>query len=314
MDDKLFISKKWLLGIYVTIPISLLIVFIGHLFFKNNFEVFLLNSPENFLIYSFLFNLPHIMATGVMFADKEYISFYKSNLILALIFITFLTFLLPSIIGLKTFSIIYFILTIIHVISQQFGIAKILAQVSGIFFQTWKIIGIFIAIIISTPELFAIEKNILLIVFINFLFFLFTMFLCHKSKSMLGKLYIFSNFLLIASISFLFIAHYYFFVIFLTRIIHDVTAFTFYIVHDHNRNNKNINNFFYRVFRFTGIPIIILCPLLAVIIAFPLTFATKIVNIQYLEYIVVFFTLFHYYTERFVWKQPFLHRNSINIR
>ena len=127
----------------------------------------------------------------------------------------------------------------------------------------------------------------------------------------MGSRHILANFALVGSVVLLYLMDYSFFMVLIPRVIHDLTAFAFYITHDQNRNSERTHNALYSIFDRTGIPVAILCPLLAVIFAFPLTYCMQIPWVYHLAMIAA---LFHYYTDGITWKREAPHREFVLLK
>jgi hypothetical protein len=96
------------------------------------------------------------------------------------------------------------------------------------------------------------------------------------------------------------------------RVVHDVTAFAFYSTHDCNRNLEKTRNLFYRLVFWIPIPRVVLVPLVAIAITFPVLLYVQNGGPFAIE-LAVAVTLMHYYTDAFVWKSGSLHRASIRF-
>ncbi|MCB0360942.1 MAG: hypothetical protein KDD44_14940, partial [Bdellovibrionales bacterium] len=105
---------------------------------------------------------------------------------------------------------------------------------------------------------------------------------------------------------------YSFFLILLPRVIHDLTAFAFYMVHDANRNaGSRSPNLIYRFLRFSRISPAVLGPLLALGIALPITLqSSQQVGLQ----IIFVLASTHYLTETVTWRRGTPHRLQISVR
>lgn len=129
------------------------------------------------------------------------------------------------------------------------------------------------------------------------------------AKNRLGIWYLWSN---VAMVFACFIAvwfNYYAFVIVIPRVIHDITAFIVYATHDNNRNKDKPVNIFYRLTAFTRLPPWILCPIIAIAIAYPMVHFKS----QILTFIVFTLIYFHYYFENIIWRGNSLHRQQVSF-
>jgi hypothetical protein len=132
-----------------------------------------------------------------------------------------------------------------------------------------------------------------------------------QSRTRIGRWYMWANVAMLGSIFWVNELGYTLFVIFIPRIIHDITAFSVYITHDTNRNRGEPRNAVYRVARFTRLPPLVLLPLLSIGIAYVLT-----INERYALAAIVISTItfLHYYFEGFIWRGPNPHRQHCSFR
>jgi hypothetical protein len=105
-------------------------------------------------------------------------------------------------------------------------------------------------------------------------------------------------------------AGYGFFFAIMPRVVHDLSAFSFYVAHDTNRNRVERRGFLYKVLGFTGLPPWVLLPAVSMAIGYVIT----TVNPGSLLQPVAMISLFHYIMEAITWRRGALHRHSIAIR
>src|SRR5690606_2243514 len=69
------IDRRWLLALYAVIPLSLLLVisdawlFDGHVIYQH-----IPTQPEDWPFWTVIFGLPHIIASLITMADREYLT------------------------------------------------------------------------------------------------------------------------------------------------------------------------------------------------------------------------------------------------
>jgi hypothetical protein len=141
-----------------------------------------------------------------------------------------------------------------------------------------------------------------------------------------GKWFLWSNTLLILSSFYLYVRQYYFFAILVPRLVHDATAYIFYITHDYNKHRQQPQNWIYRLARRYGVHYFIVLPLISFSLAFVLqgygdaavSWAahrlfgmeiSKAVTLGLLGYL----GLMHYYTDSFTWKGDSPYRKFISF-
>ena len=71
-------------------------------------------------------------------------------------------------------------------------------------------------------------------------------------------------------------------------------------------------NVLYRFLRSAGLPMALLCPGVAIAMAFPLTYYFN-ANVEWAYRTAVLISLFHYYTDSFMWKKGSVHRQYIQV-
>ena len=312
------IYPKALLNFYWVIPMSWIVVLIDNFVLNKTFQQTLPKSPDEIFIFSMIFTTPHVLASSFSFFDIAYIKYYKKQLRAPLLFIIAVAIILPNIIGFTLFAGLFIVLTIIHTVGQQFGMSLMLTKANNINFQLWKWSGLAIAIPIYLDIAFDLSSRFLLgnIMFYLSLFLFipfttFTILYTAKCKQSIGYIAIWLNYLLVLNSCFLYYIKYTFFTFLTLRIIHDCSAFAFYMVHDQNRNAQQFNNFLYRPLSRLGVPILILCPLFAITLSY---LYNQNRGVYWLEILIVILSLFHYYTDSFTWKNGSLHRQAIFIK
>lgn len=304
------VSKRWLQNFYFVLPISLLVVIADIFFLDRTLQETLPNTPNKFFLFTLFFVLPHIIASLLTFGEKEYIVHYKKQISYSLIFsivVTAIFVALPQ----KAYLSIFGIITLFHVIGQQFGLNSGFSQVRGKLFVQWKYIGFASATISSVLLYFPADKSIqlyngfLIANILNLIIFLWWTLKCIKeSKTQFGKRYFVSNFALLLFTFIFVILKYPFFAILGPRFVHDTTAFTFYLVHNVNRSSVS-KNFF-------------ISPIMKIGVAMILTFASAMLlalfvnNLNYFAFIT-FLTIMHYCVESFMWKGQTLHKQFIKF-
>jgi hypothetical protein len=102
---------------------------------------------------------------------------------------------------------------------------------------------------------------------------------------------------------------YLFLAILIPRVVHDVTGWMFYLTHDRNRNLEETRNALYRVLAPSHLPIAVTVPALAIGVNVTL----DLIPGRVYDPIVLAVSLFHYYTESFMWKRDAVHRRSVGF-
>jgi hypothetical protein len=132
--------------------------------------------------------------------------------------------------------------------------------------------------------------------------------------------------LLILSSFYLYAQQYYFLAILVPRLVHDVTAYIFYVTHDYNKHHQQPRNALYRLSKACQLPIVVVLPALSFALAFVLQAYGDFWVSQLTEFffgveirkvitigLIGYLGLMHYYTESFTWKQDSPYRQFIGF-
>lgn len=361
------VSSPFLLSLYGIIPLCFLLVLVDYLFLGNQLrDTYLPKNPATLVIWAIVFNFPHITSSLITLVDDEYLPFYKQRFVRALTVIAVFVFIInivipllfPGNIAMITTALVfafYATYTMYHVLSQQFGIGMILMRVKSdsAAYERWRwlatgaasfmygmVFGEEYLKMIKLGEYNAYEiAQAVAAVFIVFAT-IQGYFLTKQSQRQLGTWYVSSNIAMLIATYVLLMMDYGFFVIAIPRFVHDITALTIYSVHDQNRNSVKKHNYIYRRLSFLGIPPLILCTLLAIVVAntvqcgsylfdswlgfvsvsecalshfyTPSTAANPLPQTMQIWLQIMFICgFFHYYIEGFVWKRDSIHRHAI---
>ncbi len=324
-------------------------------------------NPSALLIWAIVFVFPHIIASFITLLDKEYWAFYKKRLLKALVLISSAVFcinlLLPHLLDATqyrtlaiTFFIFYSAYTMYHVLSQQLGIGMVLMQrpSSGAAYERLRwlasIGGALLYLMVFAEyflkgiqwqgySVYSIAQITAVIAIA--LASIQGVWLAKQSKRALGTWYNASNLIMLWAIVILLSLGYSFFVIAIPRIVHDLSAFMVYSVHDENRNQIKQHNLLYKKLAFLGMPITVICVFAAILIANTIQCSSFVVDtwlgfqgnntcvlhryytsgnsttlpssMQLWFQLMLITGLFHYYIESFIWKKDSLHRHQVSF-
>lgn len=320
------IPRALLLGIYGIIPIALGVALTDLLVFNGSLRAKLPYSPDELLVFAVFFNLPHIVASSVGFADMEYLKHYRAKIIApALVLIATLA-IYPGFFETPVFSGVLYLWTVIHVIGQQFGMIRLMGRNMSKYLDLWKWVAISLgaAIYLGTyvpgKDIGQTDEWVRHVTLsgawaLSIPFAWLAWKVHSQAETKIGKQSVLANAAMIASILALYSLGYSFFLILIPRFIHDLSAFVFYTAHDLNRNRPSSEaepNLIYRALVSTGIPMRLLSPAVALALAFPLTYYYQ-QDVSWAYRAAVALTLFHYYTDRFVWKNGSPQRRFIAL-
>lgn len=322
-ENKLAVSFKVILGLYSIIPLCLIAYIADEYFWGNYLQSILPSSPTHFILFQILFGTPHIIASAIMLvSNKEYLSFFKLKLIS-------MTVLIILVFGIGSLYISYKVLyistacwTVYHVFKQQHGIGKGVCELPtwGFYWLLWLSVsaGIFIYMGIFLKNSLDAQE----IVWVQMVAGVLTMglilstILCQRYiTTRFGKYFLWSNTLLIVSSYYFYTQQYYFLAILVPRLVHDSTAYVFYVTHDYNKHHQTPQNRLYKYAARCNLHVFLVLPLLS----FTLTYLLQAYGDEWVNVITRFFfdteirkaitlgligylSLMHYYTEAFVWQ------------
>jgi len=331
-SQQLSISFRVLLGLYLIMPLCLLLYGLDVAFWQNGLRENLPTRPTHFLLFQILFGTPHILASTILLVSNgEYFQFYKRNLL-------WMTLAIVVVFGVGSLFIPYRVFyvavagwTVFHVLKQQHGVARGLCQLPTWAYQSllWLsvtaglliYIGIFLHNRLEPDTLLQLKNVAGGLTAILFL----TAFYCQRyARDTFGKCFLWANVFLVISSFYFYVQEYYFFAILIPRVVHDATAYICYVTHDYNKHAVTPQNALYRFTKRYSISVFIVLPVLSFLLAFVLqaygdTFFAwltetifgveikKVVTLGVLGY----FALMHYYSESITWKAESPYRKFI---
>jgi hypothetical protein len=275
------------------------------------------------LVFAAFFNLPHIVASTVSFVDAEYLTHYRGRILAPALLLLVMAATCPGIYENFIFIAVLYLWTVIHVIGQQFGMIRLMAKNSHKYVDLWKWIAIalgtaiYFGTFVSGREIGSTDAWVRHASLSSALMFSvpFAWLACivyRQAETKMGRHAVLANAAMIGSTLILYSLRYSFFLILIPRVIHDLSAFCFYVTHDLNRNRTEVPNLIYRAFISVGIPIWMLSPVVAVAVAFPLT-CLYLRGVAWAYRAAIALTLLHYYTDGFVWKNGSPQRRFIGM-
>jgi hypothetical protein len=292
-----------LLALYAIVPLALAAVAVDLLAAGGALRLVLPAHPDQLVFFTLAFNLPHVVASHLILADAEYLRHYWRHLVgfgLALAVVTAaLSWSAPALLG-----ALALLATLIHIIAQQTGLTGAQLRVGGWTFDAWKwlTVAIGIAVYLLHPASLAIAAVLLLP------WFLLAARLHLRSATAAGRRYLWANQALFTGMLALGALGYPLLALLMPRVVHDLTAFYVYGVHDHNRNRDGARNAFYRAAATLRVPTWIAGPLVAVtlgvVIERLLPRSASLASVYVLS-------AFHYYFEAIVWRRGTPHREHV---
>jgi hypothetical protein len=293
------------------------------MFLGNYLQSILPNSPTHFLLFQILFGTPHIIASAILLtSNKEYLHFFKAKLIIMTALIILVFGIGSLFISYKALYIATACWTVYHVFKQQHGIGKGVCRLPSwaFYWLLWLSVsaGIFIYMGIFLKNSLDAQQIvwIKLIASVLTIGLVLSSILCQRYvTTAIGKYFLWANTLLIVSSFYFYIQQYYFLAILVPRLVHDATAYVFYISHDYNKHHQQPRNTLYKLASRCNVHVFIVLPLFS----FVLTYLLQVYGDGWVDFITEYFfdmkirkavtlgligylSLMHYYTESFVWQ------------
>lgn len=334
------VRNKTLLAIMGIVPLAAILAIIDKPLLGGIVIGNMISSPHEIAYWTAILTVPHIVASLVTFADREYVTHHKKNLLRAIGLAALLAFAAPFIIGIGHSAltgipansymeyasqgtmgtlVIMAFYTMYHNLMQQYGISLMMLRQPPTFsYQMWRWFTIIPAGLAYTALMFthALKSDaiwdisilligICLIVATLFgLRFLVTVFK-NPNRTRTGVIYLLANMALLYVCFGLMLGGYGFMAMLVPRLTHDLTAFWIYMVHDQNRNSDKIRNIFYWPKKI-GIQPIFLCVPIALAISLVLLTLSK--SLFMVTAFVTSLNYIHYYMEGYMWKRGEPHR------
>ncbi|MGZ8136107.1 MAG: hypothetical protein ACXW1W_02665 [Methylococcaceae bacterium] len=333
-EHKLAVSFRLLFALYAIIPICLLLQLFDQWFWHDFLKENLPSSPAHFLLFQVLFGTPHIVAsTIVLVTNTDYLKIYKHKVMLMTIAIAVAFGVGSLFIPYRALYITVACWTVFHVLKQQHGIVRGVCRLPEWAFNLllWMSVtaGVFIYIGIFLKNSLDAEQVLWLKLAASVLcigLFCSALFCQRYAATTFGKWFLWSNVFLVFSSFYLYLHQYYFLAILVPRLVHDATAYIFYLTHDYNKHHQHPQNFLYRGAAWLNVPVFVVLPVCSFVLAFTLqAYGDGIVNlvthflfgVEYRKVITVgllgYLALMHYYTESFTWKQDSPYRQFIRF-
>jgi len=293
------------------------------------------SSPGHLMIFQLLFGTPHILASGILItSNKDYFSYYQKKILWMTLALMLFFSIATQVMSYHMLYIMVAFWTVYHVLKQQHGVGRGIYQLPtwAFYLLLWLSIGAGISIYMGV-----FLKNTLTVQQTEWvkqaagglvISLLLSTFWCQQYvKTRFGSLFMWSNSFLIISSFYFYTQQYYFLAILIPRLVHDSTAYIFYVTHDANKHAGHPQNFLYRWAEKIKLNVFIVLPLLS----FALTFLLNEYGDQWVDVLTQFFldmkfrqvisvgligyfSLMHYYTEAFTWKYGSPYRKYIRFK
>lgn len=316
------VSFRFLLSLYAIVPFCLLVQTLDRFGFHSALRDMLPSSPSHFLLFQVLFGTPHIIASSLLLAShKDYLAAFKTKLIGMTVFIIVFFGIGSLFIPYRVLYVITACWTVYHVLKQQHGVAKAVCRLPAwaFYLQLWlsvsagilTYLGIFLKNSLTEDQAgWIMQLSVALVAAL-----LVSSVLCRKYvPSRFGQWFLWANTLLVVGSWYAYAEQYYFLAILMPRLVHDITAYSFYVSHDVNRHGRQPEPGLYRLAAACRLPVAAVLPLLSFAATFFLQaygddlvnwvartlFSTEVYKAVSLG-LIGYLALMHYYSEAFVW-------------
>ncbi|MGR8941522.1 MAG: hypothetical protein ACU83V_00900 [Gammaproteobacteria bacterium] len=330
--SQLTVSFRLILALYLIIPLCVLLQLFDGWFWNNFLQENLPSNTGHFLLYQILFGTPHILASTLLLCSNgDYFKLYKPRILR-------MTVAIAIIFGIGSLFLPYHVFyvgvaawTVLHVLKQQHGLARGICRLPAPHFYLLLGLSVAAGLLIYLGIFLEARLTAELVQWITIvagslcvLLALATVYSQRYASTAFGKWFLWSNTLLVLSSYYLFMCHYYFLAILAPRLVHDITAYFFYVTHDFNRHHRQPHNWLYRQAKKWHVHCFVVLPALSFGLAFLLqAYGDYLVNLI-TDYwfgveirkavtlgLLGYLGLMHYYTESFTWKQGSPYRRYI---
>jgi len=334
-SERWAVSLRGVLALYALVPLGLLLQYYDLVFCGEALKNWLPANPTQFLLFQLLFGTPHILAsTLILTTHRDYWRHYRPK-IFTMTTLLAVGFALGSLwLEYRTLYIFVAAWTVYHVLKQQYGIARSVCQLPEWAFQLLLWLSVTTGLIIY---LGVFLKNSLLPTQMEWIretaavltaSLIGAAFVCrHLLRTGIGLWFYWANIgLVVGSFSFFWL-HYDFLALVVPRLIHDLSAYYFYVTHDYNRHAARPDNALYRMARRLHLPVYVVLPLLSigltvllqqygdawvngVIQLFWESEPRRLVTVGLLGYLA----LLHYYLEGLTWQKHSPYRRYLALK
>lgn len=323
VENKLAVSFKLILRLYLIIPLSFLVYLADEMYWGNYLKSILPSSPTHYILFQILFGTPHIVASAILLTtNREYLQFFKSKLIIMTTLIILVFGVGSLFIPYKVLYIITACWTVYHVFKQQHGIAKGVCRLPqwAFYWLLWLSVsaGIFIYMGVFLKNSLDVQQAewVKLIAGTLTIGLILSSVLCQRYvPTQFGKYFLWSNTLLIVSSFYMYIQQYYFLAILIPRLVHDATAYVFYVSHDYNKHHQKPQNILYKYAARCHVHVFLVLPLMSFVLTYFLqAYGDQLVNIISEIFfgteihkaitlgLIGYLSLMHYYMEASTWQ------------
>lgn len=307
-----------LLAPYLVVPLALGVVLLDRLALGGELAQRLPRMPDALPLFTVFFNFPHIVASFFPFADRAYLRAYGRRLAITGAVLFALTALVHRVAEAEGIAILASLFTTYHLAAQQLGMAAMQLRVPGGLVRAWKAAMLAtgmgaMLVVVDGSVVLGRAKGLLAIGCLAAVVpsLALTTALHRRTTRPEARPYLWANQALFATMAFTAVGGYPLVAWLAIRVVHDLSAFYVYGVHDENRHREGRPNLVHRALGKLGIAPRLGGPLLGVVVAFVLE---RLVPSRVTMHAVYWLSLLHYELEGVVWKGGTPHRRHTPFR
>jgi hypothetical protein len=311
------VSFRGLLGLYAVVPIVVGLVLVDHFLLRGALRSRMPRHPDSLPFFTLLFNVPHLLASHLILLDAEYLRHHGRFLLIGVVVLLPVTYGVAEL-GSVPFGIATVLVTYFHVFGQQIGLAGAQLRTSDWSFSAWRwstqATGLAAMLSMSGPA-FGItprwHDDLVLGALVAGVASLAVAWrLAGRSATAGGRRALWANQAMLVVLLGCVVLRYTLFAVAMVRLVHDLSAFYVYVVHDRNRNRGEGRNLVLGPLMRFGVPTFIAGPLLAIVLAF---WVQHLIDPITTVYAVYWISAIHYLMESVVWKTGSPHRKHVSF-
>ena len=312
------LPRKALLYPAMIIPITLVGLISDQIFFGGYLRTTLPRNPEELAFFSFFFVYPHIVASLCVASNRHIRAGLGHVLVRASVAVMLLAVAVALALGDSALFIVYGLMTIYHVFAQQFSLARLFLARTNYHFKICFTVGMILSVgcyaLVYSPKL-ALHAY-----FIPFIAIAVTLLVCslpsflalmRLARGWDGRWYLMTCLLTLISSWVCVVSDYPFGAILIPRVIHDLTAFLFYLSYEINSPDQTLAQKALGLILERG-SIVRAVPLLSVSLAVA-SGVTFFEQERMGMYFVVAVGFLHYTVEHFLWRSESPARQYVKI-
>ena len=313
--EKAVVRFDRLLLLYAVVPLCVVVAMLDVFVLRRAIADRLPDHPDKLVYFTLLFNFPHIVASHLLFLDGAYVRAYWKVALLGLAGLAAIT-TVCVLIGSVAVFLFAMVVTHFHIIGQQVGLTGAQLRTTDWSFTAWRWLSQLTAglILLSVLEQVGPFRTPLAIASVVLLIpsTLVAARLSGRAATPSAKRYLWANQAMFYAMAICQWLSYPILTVLMPRIVHDVSAFYVYGVHDTNHNRGTHRpNLLYRVTGSVGLPPALVGPLVAIGLAYAVD---RLLAETLRLHVVYWVSGLHYYLEAIVWKTGTPHRRSVSFR